>query len=312
MNTWDSSNIKTYLQFGNNMNCKNILKLPEGVSISTMCGKCKLGSDLDLDNIKKYLELSTDDILTVKMSKIDMRTLIPLKKKKRRTKRKAKVNNNPFYNQITVVIRVYEGEYIDLNDEYKINVKLFRNGSVQISGLTNIEFTNRALNKLIYCLSQTKAIKQNNMIVEIPFAKDTSKLGVYDFEVYMINSNYKVNMMIDRDKLFNLLLRKKIKASYEKCIRACVIIKYIPPTDNTEEKEVSIFVFEKGNIIITGARNYSHIIDSYNYVNNILLEHADDIIKIDDIIEGQLILKLYDDIFKENSHKLTNLQIAYA
>ena len=305
MNKWEHLNIIPYLQFG-----RNILKLPEGVSISTMCGKCKLGTNLDLDMIKKYLDLSTDDILTVKMSKVDMRTLIPVKTKKRRTKRKAKINTNPFYNQITVVIRVYEGEYIDLNDEYKINVKLFRNGSVQISGLTNIDFTNRALNKLIICLKQVKAIKNDINIIEIPFISEPDKLGVYDFQVYMINSNYKVNMMIDRNKLFNLLLRKKIKASYEKCIRACVIIKYIPSNDNSEEKEVSIFVFEKGNIIITGARNYSHIIDSYNYVNNILLEHADDIIKIDDDIEGKLILKLYEDIFKENSHKLLNLQMS--
>ena len=305
MNKWEHLNIIPYLQFG-----RNTLKLPEGVSISTMCGKCKLGTNLDLDMIKKYLDLSTDDILTVKMSKVDMRTLIPVKTKKRRTKRKAKINTNPFYNQITVVIRVYEGEYIDLNDEYKINVKLFRNGSVQISGLTNIDFTNRALNKLIICLKQVKAIKNDINIIEIPFISEPDKLGVYDFQVYMINSNYKVNMMIDRNKLFNLLLRKKIKASYEKCIRACVIIKYIPSNDNIEEKEVSIFVFEKGNIIITGARNYSHIIDSYNYVNGILIEHVDDIIKIDDDIEGKLILKLYEDIFKENSHKLLNLQMS--
>ena len=149
MNKWDNLIVKPYLQFE-----KTLLKLPVGISISTMCGKCKLGSNLDLDNIKKYLDLSTEDILTVKMSKNDMRTLIPVKIKKRRTKRKAKVNNNPFYNQITVVIRVFEGNYVDLNDEYKINVKLFRNGSVQISGLTNIDFTNRALNKLLICLQE--------------------------------------------------------------------------------------------------------------------------------------------------------------
>ena len=100
---------------------------------------------------------------------------------------------------------------------------------------------------------------------------------------------------------------KKIKASYEKCIRACVIIKYIPPTDNIEEKEISIFIFEKGNIIITGARNHSHIIDSYNYVNNILINHSDDIVKKDDTLEGNLLLKLYDDIYEENSHKIESL-----
>ena len=304
MNRWAALNIKPYLEFE-----KIILKLPIGISISTMCGKAKLGTNLDLDTIKKYLKLSKDDILTVKMSKKDMRSIIPLKTKKRRTKRKAKLNINPFYNQITVVIRVFEGECIDLNDEKKINVKLFRNGSVQISGLTNFNNANRALNKLIICLQEIKAIKTDNGIIEIPFVSNPENIGIYDFQVYMINSNYKVNMMIDRNKLFNLLLQKKIKASYEKCIRACVIIKYIPSNDNMEEKEVSIFVFEKGNIIITGARNYSHIIDSYNYVNNILIEHVDDIIKKDDDEEGLLILKFYDDIFVENSHKLSNLQI---
>ena len=322
MTFWDSYDFKEYLSVD-----QKLFNLPNGVSISTMCGKAKIGTDLDLDNIKHYLTLSSDDILTVKMSKIDMRTLIPIKKKKRRTNNVVPVKNNPFYNQITVVVRVHEGEFDDLNDEYKINVKLFRNGSIQISGLTNIDYANRALNKLIYCLSQIKAKKINiktdeditdkiniktdnrSKIVEIKYVTDASKLHVYDFQIYMINSNYQVNMMIDRNKLFNLLLRKKIKASYEKCIRACVIIKYIPINDNAEEKEVSIFIFEKGNIIITGARNYHHINDSYNYVNTILLEHSDDIIKKDDLVEGTLLLKLYEDIYKENSHKLTNLNL---
>jgi TATA-box binding protein (TBP) (component of TFIID and TFIIIB) len=304
MTIWDSYDFKEYLSVD-----PKLFKLPNGVSISTMCGKAKINTDLDLDNIKHYLALSSDDILTVKMSKIDMRTLIPIKKKKRRTNTVEEAKNNPFYNQITVVVRVHEGAFDDLNDEYKINVKLFRNGSIQISGLTNIDYANRALNKLIYCLSQVKAKKIESKIVEIKYVTNASKLNVTDFQIYMINSNYQVNMMIDRNKLFNLLLRKKIKASYEKCIRACVIIKYIPIHDNVEEKEVSIFIFEKGNIIITGARNYHHINDSYNYVNSILIEHSDDIIKKDDIIEGTLLLKLYDDIYKENSHKLTNLNL---
>ena len=114
-------------------------------------------------------------------------------------------------------------------------------------------------------------------------------------------------MQIDRSKLFHLLLKKKIKTSYEKCIRACVIVKYTPKKMNEEEKEVSIFIFEKGNIIITGARNLSHIVDSYEYINNILLEHIEDVIKTDDDIEGELILKLYDNILKDNNHKLNPL-----
>jgi TATA-box binding protein (TBP) (component of TFIID and TFIIIB) len=61
-----------------------------------------------------------------------------------------------------------------------------------------------------------------------------------------------------------------------------VIIKFTPCEQNSEYKEISIFVFQKGNIIITGARSRSHIISSYEYMNNILLTHTDEIIKKDD------------------------------
>ena len=293
-------------QFIDYLNVKEneIKDLPKGVSISTMCASCKLGTKLNLDLIKQYLPLCSDDILTVKVNKEEMRTLITNKKKKRRSKKKKNKKCNPFYNQTTVVVRIYEGDYTDLNNEKKINVKLFRNGSIQISGLKKIEYTNRALNKLVYRLSQIKAKIIDSKIEEIKFVDDYDSLGIYDFKVYMINSNYRVNMQIDRSKLYKLLLKKKIKAQYEKCIRACVIVKYTPPRSNQEEKEVSVFIFEKGNIIITGARNIFHIIDSYNYINSILLEHVDDISKKNDEEEGKLILSLYEDILKDNNHKL--------
>ncbi len=145
----------------------------------------------------------------------------------------------------------------------------------------------------------------NNTITDVQFVQDISKLNITDFEIYMINSNYMVNLMIDRTKLYALLLMKKIKASYEKCVRACVNIKYVPPEHNNEEKDVSVFIFEKGNIIITGARNFHHVIATYDYINNILLNHIDDIIKKDDDYEGDMILKIYEDIYKDNKHKLT-------
>lgn len=295
---WNNYKFKQYITADPLM-----FKLPLGVSISTMCASCKLGTNINIQNIKHHLPLSIDDILTVKINKVDMRTLVTEKKKKRRTKKKTNVSNNPFYNQITLVIRINEGPFENIHDEPQINIKLFQNGSIQISGLKNIEFANRALNKMIHCLGQSKGKFMNGNIEEIKFVAEPSSMNITNFNIYMINSNYMVNMMIDRSKLYQLLLMKKVKAQYEKCVRACVIIKYVPPTQNLEEKDVSVFIFEKGNIIITGARNFYHIIDTYNYINNILLDHIDEIIKKDDTLEGKLILKLYDDIYKENSHK---------
>ena len=140
---------------------------------------------------------------------------------------------------------------------------------------------------------------EDGKINEIKFIDDHDKITVTDFKIDMINSNYQVNMQIDRDKLFNLLLKKKIKSSYEPCIRACVIIKYTPIKENSAQKEVSIFIFQKGNIIITGARSRSQIISAYDYMNDILLTHTDDIIKKDEQEEEDLILYIYKDIMKD-------------
>lgn len=295
---WDTFEFTDYLDVDN----REIKNLPNGISVSTMCASCKLNSRLNIPNIEKYLQLNPDDVITVKMNKERMRTLINVKNKPKRmkkvdSKQKQKdTSKNHFYNQITVVIRVDHGQTKDLNEAPRINMKLFKNGSVQMSGCKSLKNINIALNKLIYRLKEIKAKIEDGKIVEKEFIEEPESITVKDFKIDMINSNYQVSMQIDRDKLYNLLLKKKIKSSYEPCIRACVIIKYVPVNENTELKEVSVFVFQKGNIIITGARSKSHIISAYNYMNEIILTHKDEIIKKDEQEEEELIMDLYKDI----------------
>lgn len=273
-----------------NIEKHDISDLPNGVTISTMCASGKLGTKLFISNIYKYMELNSENIITVKESDDKIRTL--RKKKKRKSKKKdpekKKKKTNSFFNQITVEVRVTEGECQTFEKQDVINVKLFKNGSIQMSGCKKIESINIALNKLVDRLKVIKAKIENKTIVEKKFVENIDKLGVYDFKIDMINSNYAVDMTINREKLYNILLEKKIRCRYEPCIHACVTIKYIPPEDNEVEKVISIFVFEKGSIIITGAKKKSHIISSYNYVNNIIKQNREDIEKqdLDNIIKN--------------------------
>lgn len=298
---WDTFEFKDYL----NVNTKEINGLPNGVSVSTMCASCKLNTRLNIPNIEQYLQLNADDVLTVKMNKERTRSLINIKNKPKRIKKYDNKNKqkdtskNHFYNQITVVMRTNHGPTKDLNEVPKINMKLFKNGSVQMSGCKSLKNINFALNKLITRLKEIKAKIENGKISEKIFIEEPSDITVKDFKIDMINSNYQVSMQIDRAKLFHLLLKKKIKSSYEPCIRACVIIKFVPLIENPEQKEVSIFVFQKGNIIITGARSKSHIISAYDYMNDIILSHKDEIIKNDEKEEENLILDIYEDIIKD-------------
>ena len=298
---WNEHKFVDYLGVESN----EIKNLPSGISISTMCTSCKFDTKIDINNIEKYLQLNSDDILTVKRNKESMRSLIAIKLKPKRVKKvegkvpKKDTSKNSFYNQITVVVRVDTGPIDDLNNAPRINLKLFKNGSVQMSGCKSIKNINIALNKLILRLKEIKAKFENGAIIEKTFIEEPDKITVKDFKIDMINSNYQVSMQIDRAKMYNLLQKKKIKSSYEPCIRACVIIKYVPEKDNKESKEVSIFVFQKGNIIITGARSQSHILSSYSYMNDILITHKNDIIKKDEKEEEDLILDIYDDIMND-------------
>ena len=275
-----------------------ITDLPCNISISTMSATCKLNSTINIINIEKYLQLDSDDILCVKSKTDKIRTLI-LEKKKKKRKQEPEKKTNHFYNQITVIIRVSSGPTENLDTEPKINLKLFKNGSVQMSGCKSLKNINIVLNKLVIKLKQIKAKIEDGKITEKRFLDDLDLVKINNFKINMINSNYKVNMQIDRAKLYNLLIKKKIKSSFEPCIRACVIIKYTPNDNNIENKEISIFVFQKGNIIITGARTRSHILSAYKYINNILVTHYDDINKIEEKDEENLILSLYDQVIKE-------------
>ena len=49
-----------------------------------------------------------------------------------------------------------------------------------------------------------------------------------------------------------------------------VNIKFLPEGN---DKKVSIFVFESGNIIITGAKNVNNILESYEYISKFMEEN---------------------------------------
>jgi TATA-box binding protein (TBP) (component of TFIID and TFIIIB) len=277
-----------------------INNLPDGVKVATMCSSCVLGVKLELDNIDKYMTLHEDDILTIKRSKENIRTLIELKKPtKRLSNPKYKEISNNFYNSITLIVRVTNGPTKNINLEPRINVKLFKNGSLQMSGCKNVENINIVLGKILKKLTAVKGKIEDNKIKEITFIDELSKIGINNFKIDMIYCNYKIQFEIDREKLYDLLKKKKVKCIYEPCIRACVTIKFISTQDNIDSKEVSIFIFKKGNIIITGARSKKQVLEAYNYINNIFIIHKDEIIKKSDEEEEEMIFKLYNDVLKD-------------
>ena len=267
-----------------------IKNLDDGIKISTICASLSLGTSLNLENIFTYINLNPSDVLVLKRNNQNLKTLITLKETKRRSKtEQAKKQTTSFQNSLTIVIRKnhHDVSKEDLNDEKKVNLKLFNNGSVQMSGCKDLDAVNIVLNKLYHILKKGKKMKnKEGNIVRKTYVEDVEKLTVEKFKIDMINSNYKVRVTINRQKLNLLLCKKNIKSSYEPCIRACVIIKYTPENNNDVGKSISIFVFEQGNIIITGAKNQQHIEQSVTFINSIIVQHLQDIQKclLDEVI----------------------------
>lgn len=256
-------------------------KLPEDITISTMTITCKINTIFNVVNMAKYLDLAPEDIVCIKHGNIEDLTVNRcIDKKKLLLKNKKKKKG--FYNQVTVIVKI--------SQDKKINLKFFTNGSMQITGCKNMQSATISLLKVFNCLKVKKQIynEELNQQEDKPFVSNPDILDIknlYNIKICMINSNFNIGFHIDRDKLYEILLqRDNIECSYDQLIHACVNIKYSHP-----DKIISIFVFESGAIIITGARNCKQIIDAYEFINKYILSNYYYIIKNSNLINDRVL-----------------------
>lgn len=253
-------------------NSLNLNNLPSELHISTMTITFNLATTFDVQNIGKYIDLSFGNILCVKYGPSGsnlIRSLIKYKVSKKKTKKKKK----NFYNQASLVLGISNGKMI--------NIKLFKNGAIQMTGCKNMQHFTDSLTKLFSFLLKEKAVYDpiTKKIVDKPFVSNPENINltkISNFRIRMINSNFHIGFLINREILYNILSKDShVTCTYEPCIHACVNIKY-----NYHNKEtISIFVFESGSIIITGAKNKDHIIESYNYIIKKMYENYGMILK---------------------------------
>ena len=283
----------------NAINKLGIDKLPEEVKISTMTLTCKLDTVFNCKNIARYTDLTFDGILSVKCGKEeDMRTnrsLIPKKQKTGKKKKKKSI----FYNQVSMYVTV-KGK-----NKKPVSVKLFSNGAIQMTGCKTLDNAMEALTKIFPELLKIKAIvtyKENDLVItEKPFVTNPNALNlksVKDLKISMINSNFAINFKVDRAKLYSLMFGEGFEISYDPGKHACVNVKF-----DHVEKTISVFVFERGSIIITGAQNCNQILEAYNFINKYLLTNYNKIVKNDNLTNSNIIKYLDQENIKEENYE---------
>lgn len=261
------------------MDAKDFLET-HNITISTITLDCKLHTLINVDRFAKNVILRENEIVSVKYGNrkdaATNRTIVIIKAKK-----KPSIKN--FYNQVTILMKPMNNP-----ERNYINIKVFKNGSLQMTGCKDMDDFNNVANTLIQILKRGRDIKNKKGITtHIDFIDAPDKIGIFDTKIRMINSNFKLDYKVDRKKLAKLLKKNHGKYTKDKEIgfvefkykpnggHSCVNIKY----KHDDTSKPSIFVFQTGAIIITGAKNLHHIIKAYEYIQKILAKYLN-LIKI--------------------------------
>jgi len=251
------------------------------IIISTITLDCKLHTLINVDVFSKNVDLIDGEIVSVKYGNRNdtatNRTIITIPPKKKTSKK-------AFYNQVTILMKPKNNRARNY-----INIKVFKNGSLQMTGCKDMDDFNNVAHTLINILTKGKDIynRHGKIRKHINYIESPAKIGLFDIKIRMINSNFNMPYKIDRKKLSKLLTKYYGKYTKDKEIgyvehkyspnstHSCVNIKYKDIATGTSLipdniKRPSIFVFQTGSIIITGAKNLQHIIASYIFIQLIL------------------------------------------
>jgi hypothetical protein len=224
-----------------------------------------------------------------------------------------------FFNQSSLVFRLrLEGDETDKDVRYKepsdpsegtlascpkarfkeTNIKLFKNGGFQMTGVHSEAMARAALERMI----------------ELNWAPDpatgeprgiwSSKPHIAKFEICMMNSDYNVGAAIRRDRLYTILVEEYgLWSTFEPTIYQGVNTKFFwnaerpagaPPgicscesqCDGSGDghgpgrcKKITISPFRTGSVIITGAKELRQLTDAYTFLNGILAAHETEILR---------------------------------
>ena len=193
-----------------------------------------------------------------------------------------------FFNQLTMVVR---REVAPLQWK-EVNVKLFRNGGVQLTGVRSQEMASDVVRWLLDFVRD----RCTDIFVKPP--------TLHKEQVQLVNTDFSIGAKIHREALFDLLTKKyKLRATYESAFYQGVNTKYFYNKQRPsvvlpglcgcpvlckgggdgetlgECKKITISPFQTGQVIITGARTMEQIMEAYEYIKAIFVLEQEEVLR---------------------------------
>jgi hypothetical protein len=200
-----------------------------------------------------------------------------------------KITSKSFFNQSTIILRrSIDKEH---NTWKEMNVKLFANGGIQMTGIPSEEF---AKNGIQWLFDFFKSLPVS------PF-KEPEKACISKFNTPLINTDFCINGYdIHQENIHKIFINDyNIMSMLEKTIYQGVNAKYFLNKTNTKRgictcdsfckgqgngngegecKRITMSIFRTGKIIITGARSMDQIRETYEFLTDVIKTHSPEIL----------------------------------
>lgn len=263
------------------------------VRISTVVTTCHVGTGIKLSNLFENIQIMpywdlNDGVLKMEFQGKTKGT--SWKDIMQKNEKKKEGGATYFYNQATIVIR---REVAPLQWK-EINIKLFQNGGVQMTGVRSEKMCQDAIDWLVGHIGLTITGAQ---IFDGPTT-------ICKMQIQLVNTDFSIGAKIRREALYKLLNEKyHLTVSYEPSIYQGVKTKYFynkqrpsncplglcpceklcKGTGNGDTigscKKITISPFQTGQIIITGARTMDQINEAYEFMKKLFEVHADEVLR---------------------------------
>ena len=202
------------------------------VSLSTMTIICNLSRTIDIKQLSLNFKSPVYPVCILKHTKAHDEYELT---KRGKTKKS-------FYNQVTI-------QYQDVTTK---SIKLFSNGRLQMTGMTSIADAHRAANVVCQIIKNISN-ELNEYIDIVPI----------ELTVGMINSNFSFGTHLNILKLKSDIEQfDDVHITYDPEVYPGLKIKH----RMSDDSYCSIFVFSTGNIVMTGVKDLSFIIHSFDFL----------------------------------------------
>jgi TATA-box binding protein (TBP) (component of TFIID and TFIIIB) len=223
------------------------------INISTMTVCFNFNQFVNL----KILNENLPDTLKISYNPGSKKSKVPKKK-----------GTDSFYNSFDIKISICDHS---LDIFSNVSIFIFPNGKVKAAGAKTIGTIYSLIDELINIINYVPGT------VEIP---DT--LAAENIKIQMICSDFKIKPIKDdpdgwcikQEDLKNILVNEhSLSATFSSLSRYPGINLKYPSTDDAS-KNVSLLIFRSGSIIITGAKNAKDILNSYNFITQVICKNA--------------------------------------